>query len=78
MATTTPNYASDATLAQTVWASVASFGNSILDVLVSMGKYSSIAKQVDALNAFSDAELEARGTSRHAEIQRIFNGHLYR
>lgn len=45
------------------------------NLLMQIGMASSIAKKVDHLNAMSDADLAAAGTTRHNEIQKLFRAH---
>ena len=45
-------------------------------VLAWVGSAGSIAQSIEALNATSDAELAARGTTRKQEVERIIGAHM--
>lgn len=47
-------------------------GSNILETLAWFANANAMIKEVERLTKLSDAELQARGTSRPAEIQRIF------
>jgi hypothetical protein len=51
----------------------AAFGN----LLIAIGQASPLAKQIDGLNAISDDQLAAAGTTRNDEIRRIFGARFY-
>lgn len=47
------------------------------DLLVRMAEVTPYARALDLLNATSDEDLRARGTTRAAEIRRILGSRLY-
>ena len=49
----------------------------VFDWLVMLGANSSRAKAIDALGQISDAELEAKGTTRRDETIRILGAAVY-
>lgn len=53
------------------------FVNALWDGLVRLGENSSIMRQIDALNALSDAELAERGLTREEILHRVFAGRMY-
>ncbi len=77
MATTTQKHFSMALPAWSLSTKLKTFGSRVMDVLVLIANSSSIAKEIEHLNMKSDAELEAKGTSRVDEIQRIFGPRMF-
>jgi len=57
--------------------SVAGVGTALMGALVRIGENSRYGRQIDALNALSDAELAARGTNRRQEVAKIFGPGMY-
>lgn len=49
----------------------------LFDALCRLGEASPVGRAVDALNAETDADLLARGTTRQLEVRRIFAGRFY-
>lgn len=54
-----------------------SVGEGIADFFITVMNSTTIARQVQDLSALTDAELEAMGTTRQEQIQRIFAGRYF-
>lgn len=64
---------STASIASTLWAPFRAIGNG----LIALAEAGPRAAQLRRLSELSDAQLTARGTSRAAEVRRIFGPALY-
>lgn len=52
-------------------------GGRVLETLALLANASSLMREVERLNASSDEALAARGTTRSAEVDRIFGARHY-
>lgn len=57
--------------------SISRIGHAVLSFLVKLGEANALARDIEKLNKISDAEFEAKGTTRADAVQSLFVGRYF-